>query len=133
MDSLLGTILDVGKADKRTRPATPDTIGVYGMRIRRIAAVDGDREPAATQKEHPGDEGLVRARAREVRVDERVADGEGEGGSKEAHSDKDSALLESCAGGVARCARYVDSGSLKLSPNLPETRPGTGKSSVEAL
>jgi len=43
-----------------------------------------DHEGAAAQQEHAGDAaGVVRRRAREVRVDERVADREGEGGREE--------------------------------------------------
>src|SRR5664280_2420800 len=60
--------------------------------------VGSGREAAAGQKEHPADEGAVRGRARKVRADERVTDGEGEGGSEEEQSDKDCGLADGCRG-----------------------------------
>ena len=81
----------------RSRPASESVYA--GENTRRIAApFDGDREAAAAQKEHSGDEGVVRGRGRKVRADECVTDSEGEGGSEETQSDKDCGLLGGCIG-----------------------------------
>jgi hypothetical protein len=61
--------------------------------------VRSDRDAVAAEKEHATDQGdLVRGRAREVRVDQRVADREGEGGGEEEHANKHAGLPWGCRG-----------------------------------
>ena len=75
------------------------TRGVWRQDPAHRQTVRSHRDAVAAEKEQASDQrGLVRGRAREVRVDQRVADREGEGGGEEEHANKHAGLPCGCRG-----------------------------------